>query len=640
MADNKKLNDYDASQIKVLEGLEPVRQRPGMYIGSTDIKGLHHLVYEIMDNSVDEAMAGFAKNITVIVNKDWSVTSHDDGRGIPVDVHPKTWKSALEVVYTVLHAGGKFEKGVYKVSGWLHGVGASVVNALSDKLIVSVNKDGKLYQQTYKKWIPQWDVAVVWTSNVSGTSVQFWPDGSIFETTKFVYETLVTRIKYAAYLTPGVTFTIADEHTKKKLRFCYQDGIKTWLRNLVGEQKTLSKPHYIQQEWNDILLELSFQYVNSSNDNWLSFVNNVNTVDGGSHVVGFRNALLNVINETAKAKGKVDNKIGELQASDIVEWLYSIVSIKIPEPQFEGQTKGRLGNSYVKKEVEDIMSDYLRKYFAENEDEFLNLHEKIMLSARARLAAKLARETVLRKNVLAGWVLPGKLSDCGKRGKEGTEMYIVEGQSAWGSAKQWRDSWFQAILPLKGKILNTEQAMVQRILANDEVKALITAIGAGMKDNYDPEKLRYDKIVIMTDADVDGAHIRVLLLTFFFRYMRQLITNGNLYIAVPPLFKVKQGKKEQYIYPPDDADLEKALKKHKFNVEEKYEIQRYKGLGEMNPEQLWETTMDPARRRMLQVTIDDAEESDKLFRILMGDDVPSRKHFILSNAKNVKELDI
>jgi DNA gyrase subunit B len=640
MADDKKLNEYDASQIKVLEGLEPVRQRPGMYIGSTDIKGLHHLVYEIMDNSVDEAMAGFAKNITVIVNKDWSVTCHDDGRWIPVDKHQKTGKSALETVFTVLHAWGKFEKWVYKVSGWLHGVGASVVNALSDKLIARVNKWGKLYEQIYKKWIPQWDIQMIGDTDVNGTTVQFWPDGSIFETTKFIYETLVTRIKYAAYLTPGVTFTIADEATKKKLRFCYQDGIKTWLRNLVGEQKTLSKPHYILQEWNDILLEIAFQYINSSNDNWLSFVNNVNTIDWGTHVVWFRNALLNVINETAKAKGKVDNKIGEIQSSDIVEWLYSIVSIKIPEPQFEWQTKGRLGNSYVKKEVEDMMTEYLKKYFAENEDEFLNLYEKIMLSARARLAAKLARETVLRKNVLAGWVLPGKLSDCGKRGKEGTEMYIVEGQSAWGSAKQWRDSWFQAILPLKGKILNTEQAMVQRILANDEVKALITAIGAGMKDNYDPEKLRYDKIVIMTDADVDGAHIRVLLLTFFFRYMRQLITNGNLYIAVPPLFKIKQGKKEHYIYPPDDADLDKTLKKLKFNIDEKYDIQRYKGLGEMNPEQLWETTMDPARRRMLQVTIDDAEESDKLFRILMGDDVPSRKHFILSNAKNVKELDI
>ncbi len=640
MADKKQLNDYDASQIKVLEWLEPVRQRPWMYIWSTDIRGLHHLVYEIMDNSVDEAMAWFAKNITVIINKDWSVTVHDDGRWIPVDKHPKTWKSALETVFTVLHAWGKFEKWVYKVSGWLHWVGASVVNALSDKLVARVHKWWKVYEQTYKKWVPQWDTDVVGDTALSGTTVTFRPDWTIFETTKFIYETLVTRIKYAAYLTPWVTFTIADEATQKKLRFCYQEGIKTWLRNLVGDQKTLSKPHYILQEGNDVLVEIAFQYINSSNDNGLSFVNNVNTVDGGTHVIWFRNALLTVINETAKAKGKVDNKIWEFQASDITEGLYSIISVKIPEPQFEWQTKWRLWNSYVKKEVEEIISDYLRKYFAENEDEFSNLHEKIMLSARARLAAKLARETVLRKNVLAGWVLPGKLSDCGKRGKEGTEMFIVEGQSAWGSAKQGRDSWFQAILPLKGKILNTEQAMVQRILANDEVKALITAIWAGIKDNYDPEKLRYDKIVIMTDADVDGAHIRTLLLTFFFRYMRPLISNGNLYIAVPPLFKVTQWKKEQYIYPPDDANLEAALKKHKFNTEEKYGIQRYKGLGEMNPEQLWETTMDPARRRMLQVTVDDAEEADKLFRILMGDDVPSRKHFILSNAKNVKDLDI
>ncbi len=640
MADKKQLQDYDASQIKVLEGLEPVRQRPGMYIGSTDIRWLHHLIYEIMDNSVDEAMAGFAKNITVIVNKDGSVTVHDDGRGIPVDKHPKTGKSALETVFTVLHAWGKFEKWVYKVSGWLHGVGASVVNALSDKLIARVHKWWKVYEQTYKKWIPQGDTTVVGDTDINGTSVTLWPDGSIFETTKFVYETIVTRIKFAAYLTPGVTFTLSDEQTIKKLRFCYEGGIKTWLKNLVGEQKPLSSLHYLVQEGNDVLVEVAFQYINSSNDNWLSFVNNINTVDGGTHVIGFKNALVNVINELAKAKWKVDNKIGEFQASDITEGLYSIVTVKIPEPQFEWQTKGRLGNSYVKKEVEDIMTDYLKKFFAENEDEFLNLHEKIMLSARARLAAKLARETVLRKNVLAGWVLPGKLADCGKRGKEGTEMFIVEWQSAWGSAKQGRDSWFQAILPLKGKILNTEQAMIQRIMANDEVKALITAIGAGIKDNYDAEKLRYDRIVIMTDADVDGAHIRTLLLTFFFRYMRQLITNGNLYIAVPPLYKVKQGKKEQYIYPPDDSDLDKALKKHKFNPEEKYEIQRYKGLGEMNPEQLWETTMDPAKRRMLQVTVDDAEEADKLFRILMGDDVPSRKHFILSNAKNVKELDV
>lgn len=640
MTDKKPLQDYDASQIKVLEGLEPVRQRPGMYIGSTDIRWLHHLVWEIMDNSVDEAMAGFARNITVIVNKDGSVTVHDDGRGIPVDKHPKTGKSALETVFTVLHAGGKFEKGVYKVSWWLHGVGASVVNALSDKLIARVNKNGKVYEQQYKKWVPQGDTEVVGDTDVSGTTVTFWPDGTIFETTKFIYETLVARVKFAAYLTPGVTFTLSDVASGKKQRFCYEGGIKTWLKNLVGEQKILSSLHYVLQEWNDALVEIAFQYINSPNDNGLSFVNNINTVDGGTHVVGFKNALLTVINEFAKAKGKVDNKIGEFQASDITEGLYSIVTVKIPEPQFEGQTKGRLGNSYVKKEVEEIMTDYLRKYFTENENEFLALHEKIMLSARARLAAKLARETVLRKNVMMAGVLPGKLTDCSKRGREGTEMYIVEGDSAWGTAKQARDSNFQAILPLRGKILNTEQAMIQRIMANEEVKSLIMAIGAGIKDNYDPEKLRYDKIVIMTDADVDGAHIRTLLLTFFLRYMRPLISNGNLYIAVPPLYKVKQGKREQYLYPGDDADLATALKKHKFNPDEKYEIQRYKGLGEMNADQLWETTMDPARRRMLQVTVDDAEEADKLFRILMGDDVPSRKHFILSNAKNVKELDI
>lgn len=447
-------------------------------------------------------------------------------------------------------------------------------------------------------------------------------------------------MKYAAYLTPGVTFTITDEASGRAERFYYEGGIKTWLRNLVDDQKALSALHYINKEGNDALVEISFQYVNSTNDNILSFVNNINTTDAGTHVTGFKNALVNVINEVAKAKGKIDNKIGEFQPSDITEGLYAIVTVKIPEPQFEGQTKGRLGNSYVRKEVEDIVTAYLKKNFSENEEEFNSILERITLSARARLAAKFARETVLRKNVLAGGVLPGKLSDCSRRGKEGTEMFIVEGDSAGGTAKQGRDSEFQAILPLKGKILNTEQAMVQRIMANDEVKALITAIGAGLKDMYDEEKLRYDKIVIMTDADVDGAHIRTLLLTFFFRYMRPLIENGHLYIAVSPLYKVKQSKKEQYIYPTDDSDLNKALKKYGFKVDEKYDIQRYKGLGEMNAEQLWDTTMDPARRKMLQVTVEDAEEADKLFRILMGDDVMSRKHFILTHAKNVKDLDI
>lgn len=637
---DKKPQEYDASQIKVLEGLEPVRQRPGMYIGSTDVRGLHHCVYEIVDNSVDEALAGYCKNISVVLNKNGWVTVKDDGRGIPVDKHPKTGKSALETVYTVLHAGGKFEKGAYKISGGLHGVGASVVNALSTNLKVTVYKNGKEHTISFKRGVTQGDIEIVGNTELRGTTVEFLADDTIFETTKYNYETLASRVKYAAYLTPGVTFTITDEATERCDRFYYEGGIKTWLKNLVDDQKPLSALHYIAKEGNDVMVEASFQYVNSSNDNVLSFVNNISTTDGGTHVVGFKNALVTVINEVAKAKGKIDNKIGEFQPSDITEGLYAIVTVKIPEPQFEGQTKGRLGNSYVRKEVEDIMTDYLRKSFNENEEEFNSILERIVLSARARLAAKFARETVLRKNVLAGGVLPGKLSDCSKRGRQGTEMYIVEGDSAGGTAKQGRDSEFQAILPLKGKILNTEQAMVQRIMSNDEVKALITAIGAGLKDMYDEEKLRYDKIVIMTDADVDGAHIRTLLLTFFFRYMRPLIENAHLYIAVSPLYKIKQGKKEQYLYPTDDSDLNVALKKYGFKTDEKYEIQRYKGLGEMNAEQLWDTTMDPAKRRMLQVTVDDAEEADKLFRILMGEDVLSRKHFILTHAKNVKDLDV
>lgn len=635
-----KKQEYDASQIKVLEGLEPVRQRPGMYIGSTDIRGLHHLVYEIVDNGVDEALGGHCHNISLTLKKNGWVSVKDDGRGIPVDIVGKTGKSGVETILTVLHAGGKFEKGAYKVSGGLHGVGASVVNALSTELKAIVYKDGKEHTISFKRGVAQGALEVTGKSDVHGTTIEFLADDTIFETTKYNYDTLATRMKYAAYLTPGVTFTITDESSGRAERFYYEGGIKTWLRNLVDDQKPLSALHYVNKEGNDCLVEISFQYVNSTNDNVLSFVNNINTTDAGTHVAGFKNALVNVINEVAKAKGKIDNKIGEFQPSDITEGLYAIVTVKIPEPQFEGQTKGRLGNSYVRKEVEDIVTAYLKKNFAENEEEFNSILERITLSARARLAAKFARETVLRKNVLAGGVLPGKLSDCSRRGKEGTEMFIVEGDSAGGTAKQGRDSEFQAILPLKGKILNTEQAMVQRIMANDEVKALITAIGAGLKDMYDEEKLRYDKIVIMTDADVDGAHIRTLLLTFFFRYMRPLIENGHLYIAVSPLYKVKQAKKEQYIYPTDDSDLTKALKKYGFKTDEKYDIQRYKGLGEMNAEQLWDTTMDPSKRKMLQVTVEDAEEADKLFRILMGDDVMSRKHFILTHAKNVRDLDI
>jgi DNA gyrase subunit B len=635
---NHTSGEYDASQIKVLEGLEPVRQRPGMYIGSTDIKGLHHTIQEIVDNAVDEALAGHCSAITTTLHSDGTVTVQDNGRWIPVDIHPKTGKSALETVFTVLHAGGKFEKSAYKISGGLHWVGASVVNALAEWLEVTVHKNGTMYKQRYEYGIPQGDLQEIGPTDKQGTSVKWKPDGGIFETTQFVEGTELSRMKHGAYLTPGVTFTLVNEITGLRERFCYYGGIKTRLERLVDDQEQISQQHYISQEAKDCWVEIAFQLVNSTNDNTISFVNNIPTPDGGTHVLGFKSALLTIINEIAQAKGLVHKKIGEFQYSDITDGLYAIVTVKIPEPQFQGQTKGRLGNSYVRNEVEKVTYAYLQAYFTQHEDEFAKIFEKIELAARARLAAKLAKETVLRKNVLAGGVLPGKLADCSKKSPQGTEMYIVEGDSAWGSAKQGRDSSFQAILPLRGKILNTEQAVIQKILANTEVKALITAIGGGIKDNFDVEQIRYERIIIMTDADVDGAHIRTLLLTFFFRYMRPLISHGHLYVACPPIYKFSQGKKEQYIYPPVD-DLHMALEKHGFESG-KAQIQRYKGLGEMNPEQLWETTMDPMTRMLNQITVDDAEEADRLFRILMGEDVPSRKHFIMTHAQNVKDLDV
>ncbi len=629
---------YDASQIRVLEWLEPVRQRPGMYIGSTDTKWLHHMVQELVDNAVDEALAGYCYNITVILDNNWYVTVIDDGRGIPVDKHEKTWKSALETIFTVLHAWGKFENEAYKVSGWLHGVGSSVVNALSEYMCVQVHKDWTIYQQEYMYWSPLGELQQVGSTEYNGTTVTFKPDPQMFETTEFSYNMISSRLKQSAYLTPGVTFTIVDKTQDKRQRYYFEGGIRTWLKNLVGEQKTLSNLFGINQEGEDIAADICFQYVDSNNDNMLSFVNNVHTVDWWTHVQWFKNALLKVINEMAQSKQEVDKKIWEFQMSDITDWLYAIISIKIPEPQFEGQTKSKLWNSYVRKEVEKILIEYLRNYFKENEDAFKNILEKIKLSAKARIAAKMARETVLRKNVITGWVLPGKLSDCSIKKAEWTELYIVEGNSAWGSAKQWRDSSFQAILPLRGKILNTETANMQRIMQNNEIKSLIIALWAGVKENFDLEKLRYEKIIIMTDADVDGAHIRTLLMTFFFRYMRPLIENGNLYIAVPPLYKLKQWKKETYIYPPND-DLDKAIQENNYS-QNSVQISRYKGLGEMNPNQLRETTMDPYTRKMMQVDIEDAQESDKLFRILMWEDVSMRKNFILTHAKDVKELDV
>ncbi len=631
---NVNSKEYDASHIKVLEGLEPVRQRPWMYIWSTDAKGLHHLVQEIVDNAVDEALAGFCTTITTALNEDGSVTIHDNGRGIPVDKHEKTGKSALETVFTVLHAWGKFDKSSYKISWGLHGVGASVVNALSERLEVTVYKNGKKYFQRYQRGIADGDIQEIGESEKIGTTVKFMPDAKIFETIEFSQSIEIARMKQSAYLTPWVTFNFVNKKTGFKQRYYYEGGIKTRLKNLVGTQQALSSAHYFKTEGKDCLGEIAFQFVNTTNDHILSFVNNIPTVDGWTHVLWFKSALLNVINELGKEKDKINKKIWEFQYSDVTDGLYAIVTVKIPEPQFEWQTKGKLWNSYVRGEVESMVYDYLKNYLTENEDEFNKIFEKIELAARARLAAKFAKETVLRKNILAGGVLPGKLADCARKNKEGTELYIVEGDSAWGSAKQWRDSNFQAILPLRGKILNTEQAVIQKIMANNEVKALITAIGTWTKDNFDFEGLRYDKIIIMTDADVDGAHIRTLLLTFFFRFMRPLVEHGHVYAACPPIYKFAQGKKEEYIY-----DEEHTPDMYGFDPS-KTEIQRYKGLGEMNPEQLRETTMNPENRRLNQITVEDAEETDRLFRILMGEDVQSRKHFIMSHAKSVKELDI
>ena len=635
MTTPEQQHEYNASQIRVLEGLEPVRQRPGMYIGSTDARGLHHMVQEIVDNAVDEALAGYCRDVTTILNEDGSVTVHDNWRGIPVDIHPKTGKSALETVYTVLHAGGKFDKGAYKISGGLHGVGASVVNALSTWLEVTVYKHGKIHQMRFEKGIPQGELRVIGDTDKTGTSVTFMPDWTIFETLEFSETAEVARMKQAAYLTPGVSFTFKNLKTWLMSRFMYEWGIKTWLKNLVWNQQPLSSAHYFKAETENCQAEISFQFVNTNNDHTLSFVNNIPTKDGGTHILGFKSALLKIMNEIGKERDKIDKKIWEFQYSDVTDGLYGIVTVKIPEPQFEGQTKGRLGNSYVRGAVEDLTYEYLKGYFVENPEEFDRIFEKIDLAARARLAAKFAKETVLRKNALSGGVLPGKLADCSKRGRHWTELYIVEGDSAGGSAKSGRDSKFQAILPLRGKILNTEQAVFQKMMANNEVKALITAIWCGIKDSFDIEGLRYEKVIIMTDADVDGAHIRTLLLTFFFRFMRPLVEWGHVYAACPPIYKFSKGSKQVYVY-----NEEHTPDMYWFETNEGVEIQRYKGLGEMNAEQLWETTMDPASRQLNQITVEDAEETDRLFRILMGEDVQSRKHFILTNAKSVKGLDI
>ncbi|MDD2891734.1 MAG: DNA topoisomerase (ATP-hydrolyzing) subunit B [Candidatus Gracilibacteria bacterium] len=631
---------YDSSNIQVLEGLEPVRKRPGMYIGETNEQGLHHLVWEIVDNSIDEAMAGHAKNITVTMHSDGSVSVGDDGRGIPVDLHPKTGKSALETVMTVLHAGGKFggEESGYKVSGGLHGVGASVVNALSDKMQVWVHKNGKIYTQSYQRGIPDGNVEPTGEkTDTHGTIVRFWPDATMFTTVIFDYDTILTRLRQQAYLTKGITMTIINEFTGAKYRFFFEGGIQSYVHHLNRGVDTIGDGiFYADKNLDDIQVEIALQYKKDDySERIISFVNNVTTTDGGTHMAGFQAALTRTINKYAREQEILKEKDTNLESSDVLEGLCAVVSVKVPEPRFSSQTKEKLVNPEAKSVVDRVFSEKLYEYLQENPRSAKAMVEKSLLAARARAAARSARDTIIRKGALEGMTLPGKLADCSSKDPSKSEIYIVEGDSAGGSAKQGRDRETQAILPLKGKILNTEQARLDKIFANGEIKNLIIALGTSIGETFDMSKLRYHRIVIMTDADVDGAHIRTLLLTFFYRYLRPLLDGGFIYIAQPPLYKLTKGKQTWYVYNDDEKNA--VITEHGVTSEG---IQRYKGLGEMNPEQLWETTMDPVQRKMGRVHIEDAEKADEVFRTLMGEDVPPRRRFIQSRAKHVMNLDI
>jgi len=628
---------YDASRIQVLEGLEAVRKRPSMYIGSTDGRGLHHLVYEVVDNSIDEALAGFCTRVDVTINPDGSVTVLDNGRGIPIDPHPFHKKSALEVVMTVLHAGGKFDKNTYKVSGGLHGVGVSVVNALSEWLEVEVSREGKKYFQRYARGKPEGDVREIGTSETTGTKTTFKPDAKIFETMDFDYDILSNRLKELAFLNRGLTISLKDLRTPdgQAETFTYNGGIVEFVEYLNKKKQPLhEKPIYFERQRDDMVVEIAMQYTNSYAENVYSFANNINTHEGGTHIIGFKTALTRVANDYIKAN-KLSKEDIKLTGDDVREGLTAIISVKLMEPQFEGQTKTRLGNSDVKGIVDSLVTDGLAEYFEENPKVANIILEKALLAQRAREAAKKARELTRRKNALEVSTLPGKLADCSEKNPAACEIYVVEGDSAGGSAKQGRDRSFQAILPLRGKILNVEKARLAKILKNNEIVSLVTAIGTGVSEDCDLENARYHKIIIMTDADVDGAHIRTLLLTLFFRYMRPLIDAGYVYIAQPPLYRIKKGKAEYYVY----SDRELAEKQKEIG-EKGLAIQRYKGLGEMNPGQLWETTMNPESRTLLQVTLDDAIRADEIFRVLMGDEVEPRRNFIETHAKEVVDLDI
>ena len=682
-----KKSDYTAEKIQVLEGLEPVRKRPGMYIGSTDTRGLHHCVYEIVDNAVDEAMAGHCDTILVTLEDDGSVSVEDNGRGIPVDIHPKMKKPALEIVLTTLHAGGKFggDDSGYKVSGGLHGVGSSVVNALSDFMRAEVYKDGTIYSQEYKRGITQGKLKEEGKTKKQGTKIRFLPDGTIFDTTTFLMDTLLTRFRQQAYLTRGITIAVMDDRKERPeedkkhprlYRFQFDGGISAYVRHLNESKDAIGSPIWFEKDTDDGFVEVSLQYTQAFQESVVSFANNIHTGEGGHHLSGFKAALTRTINAYARKQSLLKEKDDNLTADDVREGLTAVISVRLKEPQFEGQTKGKLGNAEMKTAVETVVNEKLAEFMEEHPGEAKEIIGKCCLAARARLAARAARDSVIRKGALEGMTLPGKLADCSSKDPSQCELFIVEGDSAGGSAKQGRNREFQAILPLRGKILNVEQARLDRMLANNEIKSLIIAMGVGIGEVKDMSKLRYDRVVIMTDADVDGAHIRTLLLTIFFRYFPEVIEGGHLYIAKPPLYKMQKGKDMRYVFEdsekqdvlkewgvqdvdevqeegegedgsgpgpgpgPDEENEGDAKAESKKKISSRVSLQRYKGLGEMNAEQLWETTMDPDNRIMMRVTMDDAEKADSIFSTLMGSEVPPRRKFIQTHAKSVRNLDV
>ena len=620
--------EYSAKDIEVLDDLEAVRKRPGMYIGGVGVRGLHHLLWEVVDNSIDEALAGYCDTIKVSLHEDGSASVEDNGRGIPTEMH-ELGKSALEIVMTKLHAGGKFSRKVYKVSGGLHGVGVSVVNALSEWLEVTVKRNGKVYFQRYERGKPVTDLMVIGETDTHGTIVRFKPDEEIFETTEFKYEIVSQRLRELAYLNRGLKIILEDERIGKVDVFHYEDGIVGLVKSLNKNRKVLHDPIYIETKKNGVSVEVAIQFTDSEVENLIAFANNINTSEGGSHVIGFRAGLTRAVNEYGRKNIK---KFEPVSGADVREGLTAVVSVKVPEPQFEGQTKTKLTNSDVRTVVESAVYTGVLRWLEENPSQAEKLIGKFLLAKKAREAARKARELVKRRNELAS-TLPGKLADCSSKDPNERELFIVEGESAGGSAKQARDRRFQAILPIRGKIINVEKAGMSKVLKNEEIKAIISAIGAGIGKEFDITKTRYRRVIIMTDADVDGAHIRTLLLTFFYRYMRPLIESGYLFIAQPPLYLVRKGKKTYYAY--SDSELERLLERVG-----NAEVQRYKGLGEMNPEQLWETTMNPENRILIQVTLEDARRADELFRILMGEDVESRRNFIMAHSKEVKNLDV